>query len=47
MIEKFYREDKAIETVRGMKDLFPGLFIGGVVEEKCKSWNVIWTLGDN
>lgn len=42
--EKFYREDIAKNTVASMKDLFPGLFVGGAVEEKDKTWKVIWTI---
>jgi hypothetical protein len=45
-IEKFETEFVAIETVKKMKILFPNIFIGGVVEEKCKSWRVIWALGN-
>ena len=47
MIEKFYREDIAKKTVTNMKELFPGLFVGGSVEEKHKTWKVIWTLGND
>lgn len=44
MIEKFYREDIAKTTVTNMKELFPGTFVGGAIEEKHKTWRVIWTL---
>lgn len=44
MVERFYREDIAKKTVTSMKELFPGLFVGGAVEEMCKTWKVIWTL---
>lgn len=47
MIERFYREDIAKKTVTSMKELFPNLFIGAALEEKSKSWNVIWTLGND
>lgn len=43
VVEKFFREDTAINTVKSMKELFPGLFIGGAVEEKKGKWEVIWT----
>nr|DAX00769.1 MAG TPA: hypothetical protein [Microviridae sp.] len=46
-VEKFYEERIAKETIRKMKELFPNLFIGGALEEKCKSWKVIWTLGND
>lgn len=45
--ETFYNEYIAKDTIRGMKDLFPNLFIGGALEEKKKKWHVIWTLGNN
>ena len=47
MVEKFYTESVAMETIKRMKALFPKLFIGGALEEKCRSWNVIWTLGND
>lgn len=47
MIERFYREDIAKTTVTNMKELFPKLFVGGAVEEKHKTWEVIWTLGND
>lgn len=47
MVEKFYREDIAKKTVTNMKTLFPQLFVGGALEEKNKSWNIIWTLGND
>ena len=43
MIEKFCREDIAKKTINSMKELFPGLFVGGAIEEKHKTWKVIWT----
>ncbi len=43
MTEEFYREDIAIKTVTNMKELFPGLFVGGAVEEKKEIWKVVWT----
>lgn len=45
--ETFYNEYIARDTIRGMKDLFPNMFIGGALEEKNKGWHVIWTLGNN
>ena len=47
MIERFQNEYRAMDTIRGIKKLFPDLFIGGALEKKNKSWNVIWTLGNN
>lgn len=44
-IETFETEFVAMETIKKMKILFPSIFIGGALEEKCKSWRVIWTLG--
>ena len=44
MIETFYREDIAMDTIKNMKNLFPGLFVGGAIEEKRNRWEVIWTL---
>lgn len=46
-IERFQNKYVAIDTIKGMKDLFPTLFIGAALEEKGKSWNVTWTLGNN
>lgn len=45
-IEKFQNEYIARDTIKKMKELFPTLFIGAALEEKNKSWNVIWTLGN-
>ena len=47
MVEKFETEFIAMETIKKMKILFPKIFIGGALEEKGKSWKVIWTLGNN
>jgi hypothetical protein len=47
MTEKFQNEYIAKDTIRKMKELFPNMFIGGALEEKCKSWRVIWALGNN
>ena len=47
IVEKFETEFIAIETIKKMKILFPNIFIGGALEEKRKSWTVIWTLGNN
>ena len=44
MTERFYREDIAIRTVTNMKELFPGIFVSGAVEEKKGIWKVVWTL---
>lgn len=44
MIEKFYREDIAKTTVANMKKLFPDSFVSGALEEKHKTWEVIWIL---
>lgn len=46
-VEKFYEERIAKNTIRSMKELFPKMFIGAALEEKSKSWNVIWTLGND
>ena len=45
--DKFYRKDVAIDTVIGLRNLFPELFIGGALEERRKKWEVIWTLEKN
>ena len=45
--EKFENEYIARDTIRDMKELFPTMFIGAALEEKSKSWHVIWTLGKN
>lgn len=47
IVEKFYEERIAKDTIRSMKELFPNQFIGGALEEKSKSWNVIWVLGND
>lgn len=47
IIERFRTEHVAMDTINDMKKLFPELFIGGALEEKSKSWSVIWTLGNN
>lgn len=46
-IEKFQNEYIARDTIKKMKELFPTIFIGAALEEKSKSWNVIWTLGND
>lgn len=46
-VERFQNEYIARDTIKKMKELFPTLFIGAALEEKGKSWNVIWTLGNN
>lgn len=46
-VVKFENEYIARDTIRSMKELFPSLFIGGSLEEKCKGWRVVWTLGNN
>lgn len=45
-VEKFYNEYIARDTIRKMKELFPNLFVGGALEEKRRTWKVIWTLGN-
>lgn len=47
IIEKFHTQYASIDTIKKMKELFPESFIGGALEEKNKSWSVIWTLGNN
>lgn len=47
MIERFQNEHIAIDTIKNIKTLFPHSFVGGALEKKNKSWNVIWTLGNN
>lgn len=44
IIETFENEYIARDTMKKMKELFPNLFVGAALEEKSKSWNVIWTL---
>ena len=46
-IERFHNVYIAKNTIRNMKELFPDLFIGAALEEKSKSWEVIWTLGND
>ena len=46
-IERFHTEYVARDTMRKMKELFPNLFVGAALEEKSKSWKVIWTLGND
>lgn len=46
-VERFQNEYIAKDTIRKLKELFPRLFIGAALEEKSKSWKVIWTLGNN
>lgn len=45
VVETFENEYIARDTIKNMKELFPTMFIGAALEEKSKSWNVIWTLG--
>lgn len=45
IVEKFETEYVAKKTIREFKELFPNQFIGGALEEKQKSWEVIWVLG--
>jgi hypothetical protein len=47
IIERFYEERIAKDTIETMKRLFPNLFICGALEKKNKSWNVIWALGND
>lgn len=47
IVERFYQENVAKDTIKKMKELCPNQFIGGALEEKRKSWNVIWVLGNN
>jgi hypothetical protein len=47
IIEKFENEYIAKNTLRNMKELFPTRFVGAALEEKNKSWDVIWTLGNS
>lgn len=46
IIEEFYEEYIARDTIKNMKELFPTLFIGAALEQKFKSWEVIWGLGN-
>lgn len=46
-VERFQNEYIAMDTIKKMKELFPSLFIGAALEEKSKSWNIIWTLGND
>lgn len=46
-VERFETERVAKETIEKMKILFPDIYIGGALEERRKSWRVIWTLGSN
>lgn len=45
--DKFYRKDVAIDTIIGLKKLFPEMFIGGALEERRNKWELIWTLDRN
>ena len=45
-VEKFYNEYIARDTIRKMKELFPNRFVSGALEEKQRTWKVIWTLGN-
>lgn len=47
VVERFFNERIARDTIKGMKDLFPKSFIYAALEEKCNKWNVIWTLGND
>lgn len=47
IVERFETEFVAKETIRRMKILFPGIFIGGALEEKSRNWRVIWALGND
>jgi hypothetical protein len=47
IIERFYEERIAKDTIENMKKLFPNMFICGALEKKNKRWNVVWTLGNN
>lgn len=47
IVERFETEFVAKKTIREMKELFPKIFIGGALQEKNKSWKVIWTLDNN
>lgn len=46
-VERFENEYIARNTIRSMKELFPTLFVGASLEEKCRGWKVVWTLGNN
>lgn len=47
IIEKFSDVCVARDTIKKIKELYPELFIGAALEEKFRSWYVIWTLGNN
>lgn len=44
---KFYDKYQAMDTIKKMKEEFPDLFMCGVIEERNRSWEVIWTMGNN
>ena len=37
-------QEVAVNTIIGLKILYPEIFIGGVLEKKRKKWELIWTL---
>lgn len=45
--DKFYRKDVAIDTIIGLKKLYPEAFVGGALEERRNKWELIWALGSN
>ena len=45
-VEKFYNEYIARDTIKKMKELFPNSFVCGALEEKNRTWKVIWILGN-
>ena len=41
---KYDRQGLAMEAVATIRKLYPGIFVGGAIEERRKKWEVIWTL---
>lgn len=42
--DKLSNQEVAINTIIGLRDLYPEIFIGGAIEKRGKKWEVIWTL---
>lgn len=47
IVDKYDNESTARDTIKKMKELYPKLFVGAALEEKFRSWCVIWTLGND
>lgn len=42
--DKLSDQEAAVNTIIGLRDLYPEAFIGGALEKRGKEWEVIWTL---